>query len=82
MSLMPNGKPGDNPITDLLVHGRHPFPPDIEAMILEIVKLDSSKTFDGFGWKPFDWEEGKDLDEARELLGKTLQNLRKNRPLK
>jgi hypothetical protein len=73
---MPNGKIGDHPITDLLIHGRHPFPQEIEDMILEIVRLDSSRTFDGLGTKPFDWEEGKNLDEARELLGKTIRNLK------
>jgi hypothetical protein len=79
---MPNGKHGDHPITDLLVHGAYPFPADIEEMILEIVKLDPNATFDGFGWKPFDWEEGKNLDEARSLLGKKLENLQRKGPSK
>jgi hypothetical protein len=77
---MANGKLGDHPITDLLIHGRHPFPPDIEEMILEIVRLDPGRTFDGFGAKPFDWEAGKNLEEARALLRKTLENLNAKTP--
>ena len=38
---MPNGKPGDHPVTDLLVHGWHPFPEDIEALIREIHALET-----------------------------------------
>jgi hypothetical protein len=30
---MPNGKIGDHPITDLILHGRHPFPPDVEDLV-------------------------------------------------
>jgi len=33
---MPNGKPGDHPLTDFVVHGMHPFPPDIEEMLRRI----------------------------------------------
>ena len=34
-----NGKTGDNPLTDLVVHGKHPFPPDIEELLLSIEAL-------------------------------------------
>jgi hypothetical protein len=34
-----NGKRGDNPLTDLVFHGDHPFPPDIEEMLLRIDAL-------------------------------------------
>ena len=36
---MPNGKPADNPLTDLTIYGKHPFPPDMEAMLLRIQEL-------------------------------------------
>ena len=64
---MPNGRPGDNPITDLLLYGDHPFPPDIEDLILRLHKLDSS-VFDMLEYAPFEWESGRDLDPARILL--------------
>jgi hypothetical protein len=37
---MPNGKIGDHPITDLLIHGKHPFPSDIEEMIRKLHAID------------------------------------------
>jgi len=72
---MPNGKIHDNPITDLLFHGLHPFPRDIEEMIRHLYEIDPS-LLNSLGLKPFDWETGKDLDEGRrrlqELLNKAL----------
>lgn len=28
--------PGDHPVTDLIFHGRHPFPAPVERLILQI----------------------------------------------
>jgi len=36
---MPNGKPHANPLTDMIIHGMHPFPPDIENLLLRIDEL-------------------------------------------
>ena len=36
---MPNGKPGDNPLSDMMIHGAHRFPPDIEEMLRKIDSL-------------------------------------------
>ena len=30
---MANGRPKDYPITDLLIHGTHPFPAELEVLI-------------------------------------------------
>lgn len=71
---MPNGKPHDNPLSDLTIHGKHPFPPDIEALLLRIDELGRKpdRWPLGANWPfsvlEFDWEQGKGLDEARELL--------------
>ena len=62
---MVNGKHGDNPLTDLVIHGDHPFPPDIEDMLLRINAL--GKQFGrwplGENWpflgREFDWEKEK-----------------------
>ncbi len=72
---MANGKPGDNPITDMLIHGKHPFPPDIEAMLREIHAIDVEALW-SLEWAPFDWEKGEKLDEARERLRAILARLR------
>lgn len=68
---MPNGKAGDNPITDLTIHSQHPFPKDIEEMILQLLRVNPT-ALDDTGFQPFDWERGKNLDGARKLLKKKL----------
>jgi|SRR5687767_15998624 len=71
---MPNGKLGDNPLTDLIVYGRHVFPHDIEAFLIRIQELgrDLDRYPLGANWPysplEFDWEKGEGLDKARELL--------------
>jgi hypothetical protein len=71
---MPNGKPGDNPLTDLVVHGRHPFPEEIEAMLWRVDELGRApgRWPLGENWpfpgREFDWAEGRDLAGAREAL--------------
>lgn len=71
---MVNGSPGENPLTDLMLHGRHPFPQDIEEMLLKVDALGrrEGKHALGENWPftpdEFDWEKGLNLDEAREVL--------------
>jgi len=72
---VPNGKIGDNPLTDMTIHGKHPFPPDIEEMLLRIDSLGRrpGRWPLGENW-PFspqelDWEKGKNLGTARQVLG-------------
>jgi hypothetical protein len=36
---MPNGKPGDHPITDILVHHRHVYSETADALVREIASL-------------------------------------------
>lgn len=64
---MPNGKIGDHPVTDLVVHGQHPFPRDIEELVLQLNRLDPA-IWNALEWAPFDWEAGKYMDHARTLL--------------
>jgi hypothetical protein len=64
---MPNGKPGDHPVTDLIVHGAHPFPGDIEAMMRELHRIDPAALLE-FGAEPLEWARRKHLDSARKKL--------------
>jgi hypothetical protein len=65
---MANGRPGDSPFTDMLLHGRHPFPPDIEAMLralharnpLAITEIDFQDLLA--------WERGERLGAGRSTL--------------
>lgn len=82
---MPNGKLGDNPLTDLIVHGRHPFPADLEEMLLRIDALgrrpDRWPLGENWPFSPreFDWEQGRDLNDARSLLAHLIAMLERGR---
>jgi hypothetical protein len=82
---MPNGKIGDNPLTDLLIHGLHPFPADIEEMLLRVDALgrEPGRWPLGENWpyspKEFEWERGENLDEARRLLTHLIETLEAGR---
>lgn len=69
---MPNGKIHDNPITDLTIHGLHPFPQEMEELILRIHSLKPSALRD-LGWDPFGWEKGKNLEEGMAKLQRILK---------
>lgn len=82
---MPNGKHGDNPLSDLVVHGQHPFPRDIEEMLLRINALGRrpNRWPLGENWpfspREFDWESGKDLESARRDLANLISMLEAGR---
>lgn len=71
---MPNGIHGDNPLSDLTIHGEHPFPADIEAMLLKIHSLGRGPDRWPLGQnrpfspREFEWERGEGLDAARRDL--------------
>lgn len=80
-----NGKKGDNPLGDLTTHGNHPFPDEIEGLLLKIDRLGRGPNRWPLGenWpfslKEFDWAEGKHLDEATELLTRFITMLEEGR---
>ena len=84
---MPNGRPGDHPLTDMLTHGMHPFPPEMEAMLREILELDPEfpdgkrRYLEQIEWdKRFsDWCQGKNLDEGKKEMSLVLKELKENR---
>jgi hypothetical protein len=65
---MSSGSLGDHPLTDLLIWGQHPFPPDMEAMILKL-RDESPRYLDRIDSGEYlDWSHGKSLDAGREHL--------------
>jgi len=82
---MPNGKHGDNPLSDMTIHGAHPFPPDIEEILLQIDSVGKrpGRWPLGENWpyspKEFDWKRGEGLEEARRLLSHLLAMLKTGR---
>jgi len=71
---MPNGKHGDNPLSDLTIHGAHPFPKEIEELLPKVNTLGrrSDRWPLGENWpfspREFAWERGEDLEGARRDL--------------
>ena len=41
---MPNGKPGDHPFTDIVVHGFDVYSPDIDELVRQVAPLCDDKT--------------------------------------
>lgn len=80
-----NGKIHDNPLTDLVIHGLHPFPADIEEMLERIDELGRSAGFWPLGencpfeGREFEWERGVNLDEARREIRNLLEMLEAGR---
>ncbi len=81
---MANGTRGDSPLSDMLIHGLHPFPPDIESMLRDVLAI-QPKFPDGR--RPYlqqiewmqrfdDWARGVGLDEGRAALQQVLSELR------
>jgi hypothetical protein len=74
---MPNGKPGDHPLTDLFHHGGHPFPADIEEMVRRLASIDPNLLGE-IDHDVFRWEKGEGLEEGRaklkELLARAVPN--------
>lgn len=68
---MPNGKIGDNPLSDMIIHGKHPFPADIEIMLRKLRAI-NPELLGNLDNEPFDWVEGKNLDAGRELFKEML----------
>src|SRR5262245_38219454 len=80
-----NGKYGDNPLSDLTIHGVNRFPEEVKEMLLRIDELGRSDNRWPLGenWpfasREFDWIEGKNLEEGRELLRRYIFMLESGR---
>jgi hypothetical protein len=62
------GSPGDNPLTDILVWGLHPFPEDIERLVLHLWNV-SPRSLDKIDYSELaDWKERRSLEAGRAHL--------------
>lgn len=64
---MANGKPADHPLSDILIHGLHPLPADMEAMIKALEK-ENPDFKNQFTLEPFEWARRKALKQGRKQL--------------
>lgn len=78
---MANGKHGDNPLTDMLIHGEHPFPDDLEQLMRRAESLYKYALGQHwpFGPREFDWAAGRHLDTARRDMRREVELLEADR---
>ena len=84
VALMANGKRGDSPLSDMLIHGLHPFPADLEALLREVLSLqpkfpDGKRRYlEQLAWmgRFDDWARGQNLEEGRAALLQVLAELK------
>jgi hypothetical protein len=60
---MPNGKPGDHPVTDLIVHGIPQFDPELDELIRDFERLRPEVEMDEWGDPA--WDRPPLVDGAR-----------------
>lgn len=64
---MTDPKAKDHPIRELLLLGRHPFPKDIEDMLLRLNLKPNAITAE-IAMDAYDWERGEQLERGRKKL--------------
>ena len=57
----------EHPIREMLLNGKHPFPPDIEDMLRRLHTKPGAITTE-IAMDAFDWERGERLDAGRRKL--------------
>jgi hypothetical protein len=58
---------GHHPITDMLAHGKHPFPKDVEDMLRRLSTKPGAITTE-IAMDAYDWERGENLEPGRKKL--------------
>ena len=59
---MPNGKPGDHPVTDICIHGIRQFSREVDELIRQVVKLEQVLSYRSVSELSFAWESVKPDD--------------------
>jgi hypothetical protein len=74
---MPNGRPGDHPLSDVLIHHHRVFGDEIDDLIHEIAQLATWKAFEGLEDLMFDVQTtgvgGQKLKQQLEKRRTTLE---------
>lgn len=67
---MPNGKPGDHPITDLFVHNHDVYGNEADKIIKDIAKIIGRKQTEDWLEKEIGWSNDKEaiLEKCRKKL--------------
>jgi len=73
---MPNGKPGDHPITDIVTHGFAVYSPTADSLIREIVQLGGEDQISDALLAPYDRFRKQNVAQLESLLTKIRDGLR------
>ena len=73
---MPNGKPGDHPITDILAHRRRVYSDRIDGMVREIAALGGRRGIEDMLFLEFNDFSNPDLVRLEAVLDRILHRLR------
>jgi hypothetical protein len=64
---VPPTRTKEHPIRELLLHGQHPFPKDMERMLLRLNLKPNGITAE-IAMDAYDWERGEQLERGRKKL--------------
>jgi len=70
---MPNGKPGDHPLTDILVHKRKVFDPSVDRLVRELSRF---RTFPEM-YALLDWLSPPPAKELEKRLREAIKQARR-----
>jgi len=70
---MTNKAPGDNPITDNIIHGRRSYPLRLEKLIIQLNELNPD-IMNSLKWESLKWEKKEHVEEATVLLKGLVDN--------
>ena len=71
---MPNGKPGDHPITDIVNHKVPTYTPEIDELVRKLVKLGYADTVERILFAHSGLPSKEEIDEIK----KALESVRKS----
>ena len=73
---MPNGKIGDHPFTDIVVHGRRVYSDTADALVREIDALGGREEVADLLWREFDRYNNPDVARLERILTDMRDRLR------
>jgi len=78
---MPNGKPGDHPLTDIFVHKAEVYGPEADELIRKIAGLCSRNELDNWWEKEIGWSSDRAsiLRKAQARYNELLKRAREGR---
>lgn len=73
---MPNGAPGDHPVTDIVIHGNAVYSPLIDGLVREIVELGGRDRVELMLFRDYNPHGDPDLVALEAELREVLDELR------